>query len=112
MLIYKEIILKHNPSYKVEFRDVGVTKSTQTIYAFCLINNLMRVLFTTPIMEFPKRRTQLRIENSIKALSSMCDLTVAYRSLDQNIKSYNLALSSCKFKFINLYIHPKFFHRA
>lgn len=70
----------------------------------------MRVLFTTPIMELPaKGGPQLRIENSIKALSKMCDLTVAYRSLDQNIKSYNLALSSCKFKFINLYIHPKFF---
>ena len=59
----------------------------------------MRVLFTTPIMEFPaKGGPQLRIENSIKALSKMCDLTVAYRSLDQNIKSYNLALYSCKFR--------------
>ena len=49
---------------------LGLQKSTQTIYAFCLLNNLMRVLFTTPIMEFPaKGGPQLRIENSIKALS-------------------------------------------
>jgi glycosyltransferase involved in cell wall biosynthesis len=70
----------------------------------------MRVLFTTPIMEFPaKGGPQLRIENSIKALSKMCDLTVAYRSLDKNIKSNNLESSNYKFKYVNFYIHPNFF---
>ena len=40
----------------------------------------MRVLFTTPILEHPAAGgPQLRIENSIKALSSVCELDILYR---------------------------------
>jgi glycosyltransferase involved in cell wall biosynthesis len=40
----------------------------------------MKVLFTTPILEHPAAGgPQLRIENSIKALNSICDLHVVYR---------------------------------
>ena len=41
----------------------------------------MRVLFTSPILEHPPAGgPQLRIENSIKALSTACDLDVISRS--------------------------------
>ena len=41
----------------------------------------MRVLFTTPILEHPAAGgPQLRIENSIKALSALCDLDIMNRS--------------------------------
>ncbi|KKM84496.1 hypothetical protein LCGC14_1298560 [marine sediment metagenome] len=41
----------------------------------------MRVLFTTPILEHPAAGgPQLRIENSIKALSTVCELDIIYRS--------------------------------
>lgn len=41
----------------------------------------MRVLFTTPILEHPAAGgPQLRIENSIKALSAVCDLDIMNRS--------------------------------
>lgn len=40
----------------------------------------MKVLFTTPILEHPAAGgPQLRIENSIKALNTICELHVAYR---------------------------------
>lgn len=40
----------------------------------------MRVLFTTPILEYPAAGgPQLRIENSIKALSSLCELDIVSR---------------------------------
>lgn len=40
----------------------------------------MRILFTTPILEHPAAGgPQLRIENSIKALSSLCELDVVSR---------------------------------
>lgn len=43
----------------------------------------MRVLFTTPILEHPAAGgPQLRIENSIKALSAVCELDVIYRASD------------------------------
>lgn len=42
----------------------------------------MRVLFTTPILEHPAAGgPQLRIENSIKALSKVCELDIVYRDL-------------------------------
>lgn len=41
----------------------------------------MRVLFTTPILEYPAAGgPQLRIENSIKALSKVCELHVIHRA--------------------------------
>lgn len=41
----------------------------------------MRVLFTSPILEFPAAGgPQLRIENSIKALSSVCDLYILHQA--------------------------------
>jgi len=41
----------------------------------------MRVLFTTPILEHPAAGgPQLRIENSIKALSKTCELDIIYRA--------------------------------
>ena len=41
----------------------------------------MRVLFTTPILEHPAAGgPQLRIENSIKALSKICDLSIIART--------------------------------
>lgn len=41
----------------------------------------MRVLFTTPILEHPPAGgPQLRIENSIKALSKVCELDVVHRA--------------------------------
>lgn len=41
----------------------------------------MRVLFTTPILEHPAAGgPQLRIENSIKALSRVCELDIVYRA--------------------------------
>lgn len=41
----------------------------------------MKVLFTTPILEHPSAGgPQLRVENSIKALSSVCDLYIAART--------------------------------
>lgn len=43
----------------------------------------MRILFTTPILEHPAAGgPQLRIENSIKALSAVCDLDILNRSTD------------------------------
>lgn len=40
----------------------------------------MKILFTTPILEHPARGgPQLRIENSIKALSKICELHIIYR---------------------------------
>jgi polysaccharide biosynthesis protein PslH len=40
----------------------------------------MRILFTTPILEHPAAGgPQLRIENSIKALSKVCELDIIYR---------------------------------
>lgn len=49
----------------------------------------MRVLFTTPILERPAAGgPQLRIENSIKALSSVCELDLYYRAP----RSHNLTL--------------------
>lgn len=40
----------------------------------------MRVLFTTPVLEHPPAGgPQLRIENSIKALSTACELDIIYR---------------------------------
>lgn len=42
----------------------------------------MRVLFTTPILEHPAAGgPQLRIENSIKALSRICELDIIYRAI-------------------------------
>lgn len=41
----------------------------------------MKVLFTTPILEHPSAGgPQLRIENSIKALSRVCDLDIIHRA--------------------------------
>jgi glycosyltransferase involved in cell wall biosynthesis len=41
----------------------------------------MRVLFTTPILEYPAAGgPQLRIENTIKALSKVCDLHIIHRA--------------------------------
>jgi len=41
----------------------------------------MRVLYTTPILEHPAAGgPQLRIENSIKALSRICDLDIFHRA--------------------------------
>lgn len=41
----------------------------------------MRILFTTPILEHPAAGgPQLRIENSIKALSAVCDLDIIHRA--------------------------------
>ena len=41
----------------------------------------MRVLFTTPILEHPAAGgPQLRIENSIKALSNICELDIIHRA--------------------------------
>jgi glycosyltransferase involved in cell wall biosynthesis len=41
----------------------------------------MRILFTTPILEHPAAGgPQLRIENSIKALSRVCELDIVYRA--------------------------------
>ena len=41
----------------------------------------MRVLFTTPILEYPAAGgPQLRIENSIKALSKVCELDIIHRA--------------------------------
>ena len=40
----------------------------------------MKVLFTTPILEYPAAGgPQLRIENSIKALSEVCELDIVHR---------------------------------
>lgn len=40
----------------------------------------MKVLFTTPILEYPAAGgPSLRVENSIKALSKVCELEVVYR---------------------------------
>jgi glycosyltransferase involved in cell wall biosynthesis len=42
----------------------------------------MRVLFTTPILEHPAAGgPQLRIENSIKALSRVCELDIIHRAI-------------------------------
>jgi glycosyltransferase involved in cell wall biosynthesis len=49
----------------------------------------MRVLFTTPILEHPPAGgPQLRIENSIKALSQICELDIIYRAFspEENIE--------------------------
>lgn len=44
----------------------------------------MRVLFTTPILEHPPAGgPQLRIANSIKALSQICELDIIHRSIQQ-----------------------------
>lgn len=41
----------------------------------------MRVVFTTPILEYPAAGgPQLRIENSIKALARVCELDIIYRA--------------------------------
>lgn len=41
----------------------------------------MRVLFTTPVLEYPSAGgPQLRIENSIKALSRVCELDIVHRA--------------------------------
>lgn len=41
----------------------------------------MRILFTTPILEHPAAGgPQLRIENSIKALSTVCELDIVFRA--------------------------------
>jgi glycosyltransferase involved in cell wall biosynthesis len=41
----------------------------------------MKVLYTTPVLEYPPAGgPQLRVENSIKALSQVCDLSVISRS--------------------------------
>ena len=40
----------------------------------------MKVLFTSPILEYPAASgPQLRIENSIKALSKICDLHILHQ---------------------------------
>ena len=50
----------------------------------------MKVLFTTPILDYPATGgPQLRIENSIKALASVCELDVLYRTYDLNEKNNN-----------------------
>lgn len=47
----------------------------------------MRVLFTTPILEHPAAGgPQLRIENSIKALSKTCNLDIIYRAIGSTEK--------------------------
>lgn len=54
----------------------------------------MRVLFTTPILEHPAAGgPQLRIENSIKALSRACTLDLYYRAP----RSHNLTADSIAF---------------
>lgn len=46
----------------------------------------MRVLFTTPILEHPAAGgPELRIENSIKALSKVCEMDVLYRSREGSV---------------------------
>lgn len=45
----------------------------------------MKILFTTPILEHPaKGGPPLRIENSIKALASLCDLYILNRTVRRN----------------------------
>lgn len=45
----------------------------------------MKVLFTTPILEHPAAGgPQLRIENSIKALSTICELDIIHRAIGPN----------------------------
>lgn len=67
----------------------------------------MKVLFTTPILEHPAAGgPQLRIENSIKALAGICDLSVVYRcrgALDLDHEAVAFFRSLCADFAINEY---------
>jgi glycosyltransferase involved in cell wall biosynthesis len=53
----------------------------------------MRILFTTPILEHPPAGgPQLRIENSIKALSRECDLIIVSRAMRDSVGESGEAL--------------------
>jgi len=56
----------------------------------------LRVLFTTPVLEYPPAGgPQLRIANSIKALARVCELDVVYRCAGRNGLEYSALLILC-----------------
>ncbi len=70
----------------------------------------MRVLFTTPILEYPSAGgPQLRIENTIKALSRVCDLYVIYFAAypSQSVSAAEEYFKQYSIKIITIYKYPK-----
>jgi glycosyltransferase involved in cell wall biosynthesis len=69
----------------------------------------MRILFTTPILEHPAAGgPQLRIENSLKALSKICDIHLLYRTSDLNYitKSTNTFFGDLVKSYTTFEIYP------
>lgn len=75
----------------------------------------MRVLFTTPILEYPAAGgPQLRIENSIKALSKVCDLDIIHRAshISDAVKKTDEYFSKYANNYLTLFdYHPSRFVR-
>lgn len=70
----------------------------------------MRVLFTTPILEHPPAGgPQLRIENSIKALSQICDLDIMHRAVrpSEDVDKTDAYYRQFAGKYVTIFARPE-----
>lgn len=74
----------------------------------------MRILFTTPILEHPAAGgPQLRIENSIKALSSICELDIVNRDATTTEEAANyFHRYAAEYHSLTGTVHDGFFRKA
>ena len=70
----------------------------------------MKVLYTTPFLEYPAAGgPQLRIENSIKALSKICDLHIAHQAdfFEDRVKVTDSYFKRFANSYVTFYRYPK-----
>ena len=68
----------------------------------------MKVLFTTPVLEHPAAGgPQLRIENTIKALSSVTELSIIYQANHPVLLLMKPIISSQFAEYLTIYKYPE-----